>query len=255
MTKPAITKRVTKGSALTYSELDTNFQNLADATLTVSDGTNSKALNLNDTLQFTAGSNITIGVNSSTGVVTITGTGSGTINSGASGALAYYPSAGTTVDDTSIIYSYNGGSQIATLDSGTDVLQLSGSGMRLDAGGSGSLVQVLGGIFTQDTNSFEVDPGDASIIASTNGGAQSYINSADVDFASFSGLLVINNYTSGNVALWLCGGSSAAKLGDSLSNTSGTLIYNSSINGYRWTNNTGGTITANFFSIKTRGTA
>lgn len=35
MAKPAITKRVTKGSALTYSELDTNFQNLADATYSI----------------------------------------------------------------------------------------------------------------------------------------------------------------------------------------------------------------------------
>lgn len=32
MAKPQITKRITKGSALDYSELDTNFQNLADAT-------------------------------------------------------------------------------------------------------------------------------------------------------------------------------------------------------------------------------
>ena len=28
MTKPAMTKRTTKGAALTYSELDTNFQNI-----------------------------------------------------------------------------------------------------------------------------------------------------------------------------------------------------------------------------------
>jgi hypothetical protein len=35
MAKPSITKRVTKGSALTYAELDTNFQNLTDATVTL----------------------------------------------------------------------------------------------------------------------------------------------------------------------------------------------------------------------------
>ena len=35
MAKPAITKRAVKAAALTYAELDTNFQNLADATVTV----------------------------------------------------------------------------------------------------------------------------------------------------------------------------------------------------------------------------
>ena len=38
MAKPAITKRVTKGSALTYAELDTNFDNLKDATVTLTAG-------------------------------------------------------------------------------------------------------------------------------------------------------------------------------------------------------------------------
>lgn len=71
MAKPSITKRQVKGAALTYAELDTNFQNLADATIGVSDGTNSKALNLNDTIQFIAGTNATVAVNPSTGAVTI----------------------------------------------------------------------------------------------------------------------------------------------------------------------------------------
>lgn len=92
MAKPTIVTRAGKGSALTWTEGDTNLTNLRDATITVTDGTNSKALNLNDTLTFTAGTNMTIGVNSSTGAVTVsttattnTGTvtsvsGTGTVN-------------------------------------------------------------------------------------------------------------------------------------------------------------------------------
>lgn len=52
MAKPVITFRNTKGAALTYTELDTNFQNLKDATLTFSDGANSLVADLNDTITF-----------------------------------------------------------------------------------------------------------------------------------------------------------------------------------------------------------
>lgn len=80
----------------------------------------------------------------------------------------------------------------------------------------------------------------------------SYADSATVDFANFSGMVTVNSYATGNIALWLCGGGSATKLGDSLSNTSGVITYVSGINGYRWTNNTGGTITASLAIIRTR---
>lgn len=61
MTKPAITSRITKGTALTYDELDTNFKNLQDSTVNVEvqDSLGNKSvitLNLNDTLKFKPGS-------------------------------------------------------------------------------------------------------------------------------------------------------------------------------------------------------
>ena len=71
MAKPTIVTRAGKGSALTWTEGDANLTNLRDATLTVTDGTNSKALDLNSTLTFTAGTNVTLSVNASTGAVTI----------------------------------------------------------------------------------------------------------------------------------------------------------------------------------------
>jgi hypothetical protein len=71
MAKPTIVTRAGKGSALTWTEGDANLTNLRDATITVTDGSNSKALDLNSTLTFTAGTNVTLSVNSSTGAVTI----------------------------------------------------------------------------------------------------------------------------------------------------------------------------------------
>lgn len=71
MAKPTIVTRAGKGSALTWTEGDANLTNLRDATITVTDGTNSKALDLNSTLTFTAGTNVTLSVNASTGAVTI----------------------------------------------------------------------------------------------------------------------------------------------------------------------------------------
>lgn len=69
MAVPTIVTRAGKGSALTFTEADTNFTNLRDATLSVTDGSNSTALNLNDTLTFTAGSNMT--VTESAGTITL----------------------------------------------------------------------------------------------------------------------------------------------------------------------------------------
>lgn len=76
MAKPAITKRAVKGAALTYAELDTNFQNLDDATITLKAGTGGTDVvsDLNGTITLVAGSGITLAGNNSTKQVTITAT-------------------------------------------------------------------------------------------------------------------------------------------------------------------------------------
>lgn len=76
MAKPAITKRTTKGAALTYSELDTNFQNLADATLTLTADTSGTAVtaDLNGNITLVAGTGITLTGDNTAKTVTITGT-------------------------------------------------------------------------------------------------------------------------------------------------------------------------------------
>jgi hypothetical protein len=74
MTKPVIIKRSVKGAALTYAELDTNFQNLADATITLQAGTGGTNVvsDLNGTITLVAGNNITLAGNNTAKTVTIT---------------------------------------------------------------------------------------------------------------------------------------------------------------------------------------
>lgn len=77
MAKPTIVTRAGKGSALTWTEGDANLTNLQNATIGITDGTTSGTLDLNDTLTFTAGTNITISYNSTSKSLTINSTASG----------------------------------------------------------------------------------------------------------------------------------------------------------------------------------
>lgn len=96
MAKPSITKRNTKGAALTYSELDTNFQNLKDATISVTAGSGGTAVNidLNGNLTLIAGTGISLSGNNTTKEISITNTGSG----GGGGTTVYSTSFGAAYD-------------------------------------------------------------------------------------------------------------------------------------------------------------
>jgi hypothetical protein len=128
MAKPAITKRVTKGSALTYAELDTNFDNLRDATVTLTAGSGGTAVvsDLNGNITLVAGTGVTLTGNNTAKTITIASAGAGTVNTGASGALTFYPSpGGAIVDDTLITYSQSVGLQTLTA---TNALTLAANG-------------------------------------------------------------------------------------------------------------------------------
>ena len=91
-------------------------------------------------------------------------------------------------------------------------------------------------------------------VADRSGTTAAYINSSTVSWSNFSGMIIVNRQdgSSGNVALWLCGGNSVSKLGDSYANESGTIAYTTATNGYTWTNDTGVTVTCGFTAIRTR---
>ena len=82
-------------------------------------------------------------------------------------------------------------------------------------------------------------------------GATSIANGGTVDFQSASGMLVVNNHTNGNVTIYICGGGTVTAVANTGSNV-GSFAYNSGINGYRWTNNSGSTATVGFFFVRTR---
>lgn len=73
MAKPVITFRSIKGQALTYSELDTNFQNLKDATINFTDGSNTLSMDLNDVVTFddNPAHNLRILVSEETGTISV----------------------------------------------------------------------------------------------------------------------------------------------------------------------------------------
>ena len=78
MPKPSITKRAVKAAALTYAELDTNFQNLADATVSLTAGTGGTAVtaDLNGNITLVAGTGISLSGNNTSKEITINSTAS-----------------------------------------------------------------------------------------------------------------------------------------------------------------------------------
>jgi hypothetical protein len=74
MAKPAITKYSVKGSPLTTSELDTNFQNLQDATVSITAGSGGTAVStdLNGNITLVAGTGVTLTGDNTAKTITIT---------------------------------------------------------------------------------------------------------------------------------------------------------------------------------------
>lgn len=82
-----------------------------------------------------------------------------------------------------------------------------------------------------------------------------YTNGATVDFSSFSGVIIVNDLSTGNVSMYLVGGAGIVNLGSSTGVASGTITYVAGINGYRWTNTAGVSRIVAFATIRTRAAA
>jgi hypothetical protein len=90
MAKPTITTRASKGAALTYTELDNNFTNIKDATLTLTAGTSGTAVtaDLNGNITLVAGTGITLAGDNTAKTITITSSGGSSSNAFATIAVA-----------------------------------------------------------------------------------------------------------------------------------------------------------------------
>ena len=76
-------------------------------------------------------------------------------------------------------------------------------------------------------------------------------NSGTVNFPNFSGVITVNNYTSGAITIFACGGGTVAIVGG-VGSTVGSVAYNGAISGYTWTNTYGATATFSFETTRTR---
>jgi hypothetical protein len=114
------------------------------------------------------------------------------------------------------------------------------------------------GVYTPTARMYLVSSGQLQFPATLFGTAQisnvystSVANGGTVDFGSFSGMLIVSNYSIGSVGMWISGGG-AVTLVSSVGSTYGTFVYQPSVDGYRWTNNTGSTYTFSFTAIRYR---
>jgi trimeric autotransporter adhesin len=133
MAKPAITLRSTKGAALTYAELDSNFTNIKDATVSITGGSTAVTADLNGNITLVAGTNVTITGNNTSKEITISATsggGGGTMSgftmSGDSGSAQNIADA----DNVTIL----GGTGLSSVASATDTITLNLDNTAVSAG-------------------------------------------------------------------------------------------------------------------------
>ena len=72
-----------------------------------------------------------------------------------------------------------------------------------------------------------------------------------VSFNDFSGSILVTDYTTGSVTLYLVGGAQVAAVGSSNGQV-GSMAYSSGINGYVWTSTSASTNTFSFVATRTR---
>ena len=123
MAKPSVTLRSGKGSALTYSELDTNFTNLKDATVTLQAGTGGTNVvsDLNGSITLVAGSNVTLTGDNTAKTVTIASSASG----GTMSSFTAAADSGTsqTIENANTL-TIAGGTGLSSVASATDTITI-----------------------------------------------------------------------------------------------------------------------------------
>ena len=95
-------------------------------------------------------------------------------------------------------------------------------------------------------NNYHLDTS-TSLIAVANGGT--------ISFETFSGFVLINNMSNGNIGMWMVGAGATVLVSQVYGAAVGTMAYSSGINGYVWTSNSGATQNYGVFAVRTRANA
>jgi hypothetical protein len=200
MTKPAITKREVKGTPLTYAELDTNFQNLKDATVSLRAGTGGTtvASDLNGVITLVAGSNITLSGDNTAKTLTINAANeSQNIFQNIAVAGQSTVSADTTSDTLTLVAGTN---VTITTNASTDTITINSTG------GGGGLTDIvndtspqLGGNLDVNGRSI-VSVSDGNIVLAPNGIGRVQVNGTAIIKGTSSSTLVLGDSAVSTIA-------------------------------------------------------
>jgi hypothetical protein len=212
MTKPVLTIRDTKGSPLTNDEMDTNFENLRDATVTLqadTSGTNVVA-ELNGTITLVAGSGVTIAGDNTAKTVTITNSfGAGTLNSD------LIQIGDETTDD--IVFEPPSGYATKDVQFQTDTFKLNITGVTTFEGGENLNLRVYNG----KVRLFMDDAGELLLETSTASGTYD----GTINLAADTVSLRYNDGATQSESVLELGNYTTTER-NALSPTAGTLIFN-----------------------------
>jgi len=204
------------------------------------------------------------GALSATGNVTLGDASTDTLNVG-NGGLIKDASGNLLVGTTAPVYNAAGrglitinGSSAAALGFTTGAVD---KGIILHTGTDMIMSNSVSGAITFQTNNTErarIDTSGQMQFTTTQGVAQisntisaSFANGATLDFTNFSGMIIVSNWSTGNVGVFITGGGASA-LVSSIGAGYGTVTYPGTFDGYRWTNTTGSTYTFSFTAIRYR---